>query len=178
LYACGNESLQQKAAIPDVWVAASNSLLKQKDGFLFFNNKKFSGRTYELYPTGDTALLFTYLNGKEEGWCYQWHPGKVKMEERFYSQGKKEGLHKGWWQNGQLKFVYQFTNNEHHGAAKEYNINGMLYRSFNYKEGHEDGLQQMWWEDGRPRANYVVKNGEQYGLIGRKLCKNRNDETK
>lgn len=159
-------------AVPDIFVDANDKELKQREGYLYYQNKKFSGRMVGLYPDGDTALLIPYFNGKEQGWSYKWYPGKKLMEERFYLAGKKEGVHRSWWQDGKLKFEYHFTNDEHNGEANEWYSNGTRYRSFHYTNGFEDGLQQMWWEDGRVRANYIVKDGEQFGLIGRKLCKN------
>lgn len=165
-----------KIEIPNVFVDANDIELKQQEGYLYYNNKKFSGRTVELYPNGDTALFTSYLDGKEEGWSYKWYPGKKLAEERLYSAGKKEGIHRAWWPDGRKKFEYHFANDEHNGEAKEWYSNGKLFRLFHYTNGYEDGRQQMWWEDGRVRANYVVKDGEQYGLIGRKLCKNNLNE--
>lgn len=158
--------------IPDVFINATDKGLIQREGYLYYQGKKFSGRMVELYPNGDTALLFPYYNGKEEGWCRKWYEGKKLMEERFYSTGRKEGVHKAWWPGGQSKFEYHFSNDEHDGEVKEWYSNGKLYRLFHYQNGQEEGRQQMWWEDGKLRANYVVKDGEQFGLIGRKLCKN------
>ncbi len=176
LWSAGCNNNEADIKIPDAYVVAGHKSLHQKTGYLLYNNKRFSGHTYELYANGDTALLFSYYNGKEEGWCYKWFTGKLKMEERFFVNGRKEGTHKSWWKNGQPRFEYHFTNDEHEGAAKEFFNNGKAFRIFHYRKGHEDGLQQLWWEDGKIRANYVVKNGEQYGLIGRKLCKNVTNE--
>jgi antitoxin component YwqK of YwqJK toxin-antitoxin module len=170
-------SQENSLAIPAVYISAKDKALQQSEGFLYHNDKKFFGWIYDLYSNGDTSLLISYADGKEEGWCRKWYDGKKPMEERFYIRGKKEGAHKAWWPDGQLKFYYLFSNDEHNGEAKEWFSNGKPYRIFNYKQGYEEGLQKMWWEDGRVRANYVVRGGQQYGLIGRKLCRN-NDSTK
>jgi antitoxin component YwqK of YwqJK toxin-antitoxin module len=169
---------RQVVDIPNLYVLGSDPSLKQNSGYLFYKTERFSGRLYELYPNGDTALLFPYHNGKEEGWCRKWYADGKKMEERFYREGWKEGEHKAWWPDGRSKFLYHFLNDEHEGEAREWFTNGNLARLFHYAKGQEAGLQQMWWEDGKVRANYVVKDGEQYGLIGRKLCKNSPDEKK
>ena len=166
-----------EVTIPSFYLRTDNISLRQQQGFVYYNNKKFSGWVYELYPNGDTALLFSYCNGKEEGYQRKWYEGKKIMEQRFYVRGRKEGEHKGWWPDGKLRFDYAFTNDEHNGEAKEWFSNGKPFRVFHYAMGYEDGLQKMWWEDGRVRANYVVKSGTQYGLIGRKLCIN-NDSKK
>ena len=172
------DSTQQKhLSIPALYIAATDKALQQQEGYLYYHNARFSGWLYDMYFNGDTSLLISYAEGKEEGWCRKWYEGKNPKEERFYINGKKEGAHKGWWPDGKLKFHYLFTNDEHNGEAKEWFRNGKLFRLFHYKQGYEDGLQKMWWEDGRVRANYVVRGGQQFGLIGRKLCRN-NDSTK
>jgi len=165
-----SQSLERR--IPSVYIAATDLSLKQKRGYLWYRNKHFSGRVYELHPDGDTALLASYVDGKEEGWSQKWYANGKKMEERFYVHGKKQGRHTAWWEDGKKRFEYYFLNDEHEGQAKEWYNNGQPYRFFHYTNGQEDGLQQMWWEDGKTRANYVVKDGQQYGLIGRKLCSN------
>ena len=167
-----DSTLKKQLSVPALYIPATDKAFKQKEGYLYYNNIKFSGWLYSLYTNGDTSLLMSYAQGKEEGWCRKWYEGKKTMEERFYIGGKKEGTHKAWWPDGSLKFHYSFTNDEHNGEAKEWFSNGKPYRIFNYKQGYEEGLQKMWWEDGRVRANYVVREGQQFGLIGRKLCRN------
>jgi antitoxin component YwqK of YwqJK toxin-antitoxin module len=167
---------QTEKSIPAVYVALGDQALEQSNGFLLYKQMRFSGWLYFCYGNGDTAYLQPYLAGKEEGWSFRWYEDGHKMEERFYAAGKKEGIHRGWWPYGNLKFYYVFKKDEHEGAAREWFENGKPYRVFHYRKGREEGQQQMWWEDGSIKANYVVKDGEQFGLIGRKLCKNVNDE--
>jgi antitoxin component YwqK of YwqJK toxin-antitoxin module len=163
---------KNEVVIPGVFVRASDTGFVQRQGYLYYQDKKFCGRMIELYSNGDTALSYSYYNGKEEGWSRKWYDNKQLAEARLYHTGKKEGIHQGWWPNGKQKFEYHFLNGEHEGEAKEWFSTGKLFRVFHYKQGQENGRQQMWWEDGRVRANYVVRDGQQYGLIGRKLCVN------
>jgi antitoxin component YwqK of YwqJK toxin-antitoxin module len=100
------------------------------------------------------------------------YPGGALMEMRNYHAGRKTGIHKGWWENGKMKFLYHFKNDMYHGAVQEWTEEGRPFRFFNYYEGQEEGLQRQWWPDGAVRANYVVRDGEQFGIIGRKICKN------
>src|SRR4051812_6321556 len=71
--------------VPPGYVPASDPLMKQQEGYLVYKDKRFSGREYELYPTGDTALLIPYYEGKEEGLAVKWYADGKKMEARFYS---------------------------------------------------------------------------------------------
>lgn len=172
LLASCTEGKEAPSAIPAVYRLASDTAFHRRDGFLYYGQQAFSGRVMELYPSGDTALLFPYRNGKEDGRCLRWHEDGQLSEERFYVQGRKEGIHRGWWPGGQPRFEYHFAVDEYEGSVKEWYRNGTPFRSFTYHKGQEEGRQQLWWENGKVRANYMVRNGEQYGLIGRKLCTN------
>src|SRR5215213_9053562 len=97
-------SKKETAEVPGIYIRHNSNGLKHQNGFLLYNGKKYSGRTYELYPNADTAVLYSYVNGKEEGWQRKWYNNKKIMEERFYINGRKEGTHKSWWQKGSPKF--------------------------------------------------------------------------
>jgi antitoxin component YwqK of YwqJK toxin-antitoxin module len=54
--------------------------------------------------------------------------------EANYKDGKKDGLHRGWYENGQLMF------------------------EFNYKNGKRT-LYKEWYENGRLESKKVYDNG-------------------
>jgi antitoxin component YwqK of YwqJK toxin-antitoxin module len=111
----------------------------------------------------------------EEGFQRRWYPGRKLNEERFFINGKKEGMHMGWWPDGKPKFIFSASDNEYEGEFKEWNNTGVLIKQFHYHNGQEEGSQRLWWNDGSVRANYVIKKGKKYGLIGLKLCNNPYD---
>jgi antitoxin component YwqK of YwqJK toxin-antitoxin module len=160
----GNRSIQ---VIP-----ANDAKLSLVNGIVLYKGETFSGRIYQLYETGDTAVVSPYIDGKQDGWEFKWYSNGKLAEQRLFVNGRKEGVHKGWRDDGTKKFEYHFRHDEHEGELKEWYGNGKPARSFHYNQGHEEGRQQMWWEDGRIRANYIVKEGERFGLLGQKLCKN------
>ncbi|MDB5195665.1 MAG: variant repeat-containing protein [Flaviaesturariibacter sp.] len=172
LLACSH----QPAVIPSLLVTLGDTALQQREGRLYYQQKVFSGWTIARYPSGDTASLIPYLNGREEGWSQEWYEGKKLQSKRFYKAGHKEGLHQGWWEEGKPKFNYHFENGDYEGEVSEWYRTGQLAKRFHYTKGQENGRQQLWWEDGKLRANYIVKEGQQFGLIGRKLCRNTLDE--
>ena len=167
LLLCG--CTQQRSALK---VSMSDTAFSQRGELVLYHNQPFSGVSYSLYPTGDTARRVEYVNGKQDGWLKWWYPNRQLNQARWFADGKKQGIHRGWWPNGQLKFEYHFTDDEHNGELKEWGANGRMFRFFHYKMGHEEGSQKMWWEDGKIRANYVIINGEKFGLFGQKLCVN------
>lgn len=159
-------------------VSPNNTALRQQGGFLYYDEKKFTGFIIHLGYNSDTLYNCQYKNGKQEGWeTIRYNNGQTE-ELRFYKKGYKEGTHKGWYSNGQPRFEYTYKNDIYHGAVKEWAPVGVLFKHFNYKNGHEDGRQQLWYADGRLMANYDVRNGRKYGLTGVKNCINTNGHEK
>jgi antitoxin component YwqK of YwqJK toxin-antitoxin module len=173
LYSCSDKTVQP---VPNFFISSADKSLQKHEGKLFKNGKHFNGYVYALYENGDTAFVTGFKNGREEGWSRSWWPGEKKKAERFYTNGRKEWRHTGWWENGRVKFEYNFSNDELEGSSREWYENGKPFHFATYEKGHEAGRQQLWWDDGRMRANYFVKDGEQFGLIGRKICINNFNE--
>lgn len=127
-----------------------------------------------LWPSS-IALLLLLLPACDENakWgrpVEKWYSNGQIMERRYYVEGKKVGVHMGWWPNGNKRFEYHYSEDMYHGKVREWYENGQLYKRFHYKDGHEEGFQQMWKPDGRIAANYEVRNGRKYGLTGVKNC--------
>jgi antitoxin component YwqK of YwqJK toxin-antitoxin module len=160
---------------PAVYINANNKQLQQRQGMLYDAGQPFSGYVFELFANGDTALITSYLQGKEDGLSKHWHVNKQLAETRYYNSGWKEGTHTGWWENGNMKYQYHFVNDEHEGTLTEWFSSGKVSRIFHYHQGHEEGPQRMWWDNGAIRANYYVRNGERFGYIGQKMCSNNLD---
>jgi antitoxin component YwqK of YwqJK toxin-antitoxin module len=166
LCACGNEP--QEVFTADM----SDPELSFHGDTLYHRQTRFSGNVVARYENGDSASLSSYQNGLQHGMMKSWYANKVVSEVRHFDKGHKTGTHKGYWEDGSLKFEYEFLDGEHHGVLREWYRNGQPYKVFHYEKGYESGSQKMWWENGLIRANYVVKNGRRYGLIGLKLCVN------
>ncbi|MBI3219556.1 MAG: toxin-antitoxin system YwqK family antitoxin [Bacteroidetes bacterium] len=161
--------------VPSKWVEATDTQLSQHQDTLFYNNEKFSGHLFQLYPAADTALVISFIEGLQEGITRKWYDNGQLSEERLYVAGKKEGVHKAWWQDGKPKFAFEVSDDAYTGELKEWYSSGQLAKQFHYRKGQEEGSQKMWWADGSIRANYVVRNGKKYGSIGVKLCLNPYD---
>jgi len=168
-------ALENDTAIPSIVKSSTDLKFTLHQDTLYYNSEKYDGYVFKEFQKGDTAIFTGYLNGLEEGVSKKWYPNKQISEIRMYHHGKKTGTHKGYWENGKIKFEYNFLNGEHNGMTKEWYENGQFYKLFHYKMGYEEGSQKAWWENGVIRANYVVKNGRRYGLIGLKLCMNPED---
>ena len=153
-------------------VEISDDELQLTNGVLNYKGTPFTGSIISYYDAAKLKQETLYKNGRKHGNERQWLVASGNLiEDRYYLKGKKVGIHKGWWKNGNLKFEYHFNDNgAYHGFVKEWDETGQLFRDFNYINGKEEGSQRMWKLDGSIKANYEVVNGERFGLIGLKKC--------
>lgn len=66
----------------------------------------------------------------------------------LFVNGKPEGLHTRWYENGQLESEIQYKNGHYHGSRKQYYSNGKLASEGNFVNGKEDGTNKFWNEEG------------------------------
>jgi antitoxin component YwqK of YwqJK toxin-antitoxin module len=82
----------------------------------------------------------------------------------------REGEHRGWYENGAVKFVYHYTRGVSEGVQRQWFPSGQPFTAFHHHAGHEVGQQEMWNADGTLRSNYVIRDGRRYGLLGAVGC--------
>ncbi len=149
----------------------TNDDLAFKNEIILYKEKPYSGT---LFSKNDTLTTYQamYVDGKKHGKEQKFFYNGTIAELRFYTQGKKSGTHRSWWNKEQLKSEYHFDNTGHYiGLQQEWYPNGQLAKEFNYTNGKENGTQKTWNSAGQITANYVVINGERFGFIGSKSCK-------
>ena len=166
-----DEIIVEKITIPAIEKNRKHLLFQLKNGVLFFDIKPFSGVVKEFYAEGSIKSTAQYYLGKRQGTYFGWYQNKKKWFERFYVNGLKVKIHKGWHKNGIQMFVYHFKKTGvYNGSVKDWYANGVLAKSFNFIEGKEAGSQKMWDLKGKIRANFYTINTERHGLIGLKKC--------
>lgn len=170
-YSCSkNEPIVPKT----YWPKSSKEITVLND-VVYRNNHKYSGFLFGLYPNHDTISSEGFINGQLSGICRKWYPNKQLMEERFYSNGKKNGKQVAYWENGKKRFEFSAKNDEYEGELSEWTFDGKLIHLAHFKDGQEEGSQKLWYDNGKIRANYVIIKGKRYGLLGTKNCKNVSD---
>jgi antitoxin component YwqK of YwqJK toxin-antitoxin module len=144
---------------------------------VFDNGKPYNGYLYEINPGNmDTVSVAEYSNGLLNGTSKRWYVNnKQLMEERLYSNGKKNGRQVSYWENGNKRFEFFAKDDAYEGELKEWNIEGQLIHLANFVNGQEEGAQKLWYDNGKIRANYVMLKGKRYGLLGTKNCRNVSD---
>lgn len=151
-------------------VQASDPKITHANGMLFYAGNTFTGNLLTRSSDGDTLQFEKYENGRLEGESRRWYDNGALSEIREYHEGKKTGIHQGFWPDHSKRFLYHFLNDLAEGNQKDWTDKGLLWRDFNYKNGQEDGPQKMWWENGSIRMNYTVIKGRRFGLQGVKNC--------
>jgi len=114
-------------------------------------NKIFLSLNYEKYNTHiqPHGIIETY-----------YRKTKILAKRETYKNGKLNGLHEGWYENGKLQDISNCKNDLFHGLYETFYLSGKLWNRCWYKNGILDGLWEMWYENSQEwsRANY--KNGK------------------
>jgi antitoxin component YwqK of YwqJK toxin-antitoxin module len=180
-FACKEQKVKEivvsnQSIVPKIFELKSSKIVSVVGDTIYFKQEKYSGFLFELYPNNqDTLSIEGYKNGLLNGVSKRWYENKILMEERYFEEGKKNGKHTAFWEDGKKKFQFSTKNDAYEGEMTEWASDGKLYHVGNYVNGQEEGSQKMWYDNGKIRANYVIRNGKRFGLLGTKNCKNVSD---
>lgn len=159
---------------PVMYDAASVDVITKR-GITTINEVPATGIIYSLDGLQDTLYAACYRNGKLHGWSREFYAENKLKSLRYYVDGWKNGIHKGWFENGKQHFIYSFRDDMFHGNQLEWLSSGMMYADLNYENGQEDGSQRVWYPNGKIKTNYIIQNNRRYGLLGTKNCINATD---
>jgi len=78
-----------------------------------------------------------YAGGKRNGLCIYWFDfdKKLKMMQKTYRDGKKEGLALAWMPSGQLNMISHYKNDRQDGDEVWFNPDGSVSSSRRYENG-------------------------------------------
>ena len=99
--------------------------------------------------TSDYREEREYKNGKRNGLTKKWYKNGQLRSETNYKDGEKDGIHKVWYENGQLEWEGNYKDGQYEGLWKAWWKNGQLELEVNYKYGLKDGLCKNWYENGQ-----------------------------
>jgi antitoxin component YwqK of YwqJK toxin-antitoxin module len=173
---CLFTSCQKVKSLHRMVVNADHLNWVNKGKLKLYDGTPFTGMVFKLDTlSGDTLYIENYQLGLKHGSFKRFYPNQLLFEKREYRQGKKEGLHLGYWDNGMLAFEYHLENDIYHGSLTSWNSKGQIIKSLHYTHGQQSGHQQLWDDNGAIRTNYIIKNNRRYGLLGTKNCINVSD---
>ena len=95
----------------------------------------------------DQGDIGNYINGKRD------------------SLYKEDGLHKEFWDNGQLKHEWNYKNGEKNGLYRCWTENGKLDYEVNYTDGDLDGIRRSWYENGQLYKEEDFINGQEPTIV-------------
>lgn len=162
---------------PDLPVVVNpSSMPVQHHGSMYEGDSLAHGIYIQLSGLGDTLTYLTCVEGKKDGLAKVFHPNGQLKEERYYTNGEKDGIHTGYWYNGTMAWQYEFNRGVNVRTHRTWSLYGVLTSEHHYDaKGQEDGVQRVWYDNGRIKSNYVVKDGRRFGLLGTKNCVNVRD---
>jgi len=180
LTACQTTTDTNQAKLPDspnLGTRLKSKLeLRPTEGLVYYQGKPFTGTSIVTNNAQITTLSQDYINGKKDGFHRLWFENGDLSYEATYAQGKLHGYSKTWWRNGNLRSESHHQKGLSHGTQKQWYKSGAKFKLRNTNQGKEEGIQQSWRENGKIYNNYEAKNGRIFGLKRASLCFQLEDE--
>ncbi len=133
----------------------------------YYKNKSilFTGRVSEKFLNIKQLKSETdYIDGKKDGLHKVWFENGNLRAQGNYKEGKRVGLHKTWSKNGHLFFEGNYNEGKEVGVRKFWHENGQLYGEENYNDGMKVGLWKEWYENGQIKKEENYNDGMEVGL--------------
>ena len=90
--------------------------------------------------------------------------GFLPLKHNQTINGKKEGVWKGWRENGQLKYEECYKDGKEDGVCKCWHDNGKLSYEGCYKDGKKNGIMKWWYDNGQIKHKVCYKDGKMDGV--------------
>jgi len=87
---------------------------------------------------------------------------KLKEENNYNAEGKREGISRLYYRNGKLKRESMYKNGRKEGIEEEYSKNGVLRLAIRYKDDLRDGMYRAY-SKGNLHREYTYKKGRKEG---------------
>lgn len=113
--------------------------------------------------TDKVRHLINYKDGKRDGVQKRWYDNGQLWIEMNYKDGKGNGLMRSWYENGQLLYKAYQKYGKLDGKEKWWYENGQLNAENNYKDGKIRGQAKVWHENGKLHNVINYKVGENNG---------------
>ncbi|MBE0662512.1 MAG: toxin-antitoxin system YwqK family antitoxin [Bacteroidales bacterium] len=171
IYYHENGTLEQKGTYDDegkpvgewVWYYDNGNLWREE---LFINGLQ-DGLVTEFDPFGKIISEGEYFEGLEEGkWIYNFENHKI---EGSYSSGRRNGVWKHYYSNGQLSFEGQFIDDNPNGKHIYYWEDGNKKDEEEYIMGRKEGDWIRYNEDGTPLLVITYSNNREVKYDGVKI---------
>lgn len=131
---------------------------------------KITLKEIEYYRNGKISAERNYIETKNGGNVengaskFYYENGQLKLE-RYFANGKLEGIYKTYYENGQLNEEGHYRSDEKSGMWKSYSKNGQLTSEKPYAEdgsGFLNGIRKSYYEDGSLSGESVYKDDRMF----------------
>lgn len=158
--------------VPNIQVSYEALSLDRLEGVWTLQGKLYSGYAVQSYPNGSIKARIGFFNGKKQGISRGYYPDGQLRQLTPYHQNLVHGEARNWFgtEEHSLLAVRNFYLGKLHGTFKKWYKSGQLFKVMNYNMGKEEGMQQAFNENGDIYANYEAKNGRSFGLKRSMLC--------
>lgn len=164
------------AALIGIW-AAGPFLVKESDPKLHtlidktqYNGRAYTGLAYELWGSWRPYKLMFFFNGRKFGIERHWYRNGNLWFEREYARGLPHGEWRQWFADGKIKSLVHYKEGQAEGEIWAWYENGQLAEYSVVHDG-QDVTHKSWIPDGTLFANYVYQDGERVGIQGGDFCK-------
>lgn len=146
----------------------------------------FTGEWRNWSPDGKLVSVYSYRNGREHGPYKTFNAeGGVVSEGQFvdggpdgiqrvnleggmrsevpYEKGKRHGVEKNFYSDGQVAVEAPWNNGVQEGVASFYYENGAIQASVPFYAGKIEGVQKTWHENGAPASEEMFRGGLLHG---------------
>jgi antitoxin component YwqK of YwqJK toxin-antitoxin module len=162
--------VNEEFVITNLEIDKNELILNGNEGNWYYKSQPFNGYKVSYNSNGFLEQKVGFYNGKKEGVAKIWFSdGEIKVESHYH-QNKLVGSYKAWWPNGVLASESFYENGELHGVEKRWYDSGQLAKKMHYNKGNEAGMQQAWLKNGKMYVNYEAKNGRIFGMRKANLC--------
>jgi antitoxin component YwqK of YwqJK toxin-antitoxin module len=122
------------------------------------------GAWRKYYKSAALAEELNFNMGLKDGPVYRNFLSGKKQEVGFYSNNKRVGTNKWFFENGNLSTEYNYTDGKLDGGIKEYYENGNIKTEGNYLNDKRVGLWKTYHDNGKVATEGSYTNGEAKGI--------------
>jgi antitoxin component YwqK of YwqJK toxin-antitoxin module len=122
--------------------------------------KNWDGSHFE--PPTSMTKYFCEVAEKVAEKDYYLPSGKLK-EERYYKNGKLDGVRRKYYEDGKLRHESSYKNGEQDGYNRGYHENGKMSWEWFRQDGEKEGVEKDYYETGTLRLETPYKAGKKEG---------------
>ena len=127
---------------------------------IYFDNKIITHKNYAI-NTGKLDVEINYKNGKRHGLSKRYFGNGNLNEEEYSVDGLPNGVWKHYYYNsGKLEAVGENKNAVENGAGIRYWENGNIMQKWFWYNAFENGWFKDYYKNGNLEQEYERKNGE------------------